>query len=285
MSINLRPATIDDAEACGTICYQAFKDLAETYGMPPSFPSPEIVIERFRESIGHPDMYCVVAEDQNEILGSNLVDERSSIAGIGPVTVNPNVQNRNVGRQMMQHVMDRLTEKNFVGMRLCQATYNVHSFALYAKMGFRTYEIFTTLQGQVLDMQYPFYTVRTATENDLAACDALCLGVHGHDRSGEVLDAISKQVATVVEREGRISGYATSIAFTGHAVAETNEDLMALIGAATEFRGQGILIPARNSDLLGWCLDHGLRVVQLMTLMGTGMYKDPVGVYMPSVIY
>jgi N-acetylglutamate synthase-like GNAT family acetyltransferase len=246
MSINLRPATIDDAEACGTICYQAFADLAEKYGSPPSFPSPQIVGERFRETIGHKNIYCVVAENENEILGSNFIDLRSSIAGIGPITVKPDLQSKNLGRRMMQHVLDRAAEQNVAGVRLCQAAYNVHSFSLYAKLGFRTYELLTTMQGKPLDMAFPGYDVRPATANDLPACDRLCQAIHGHDRSGEVLDAISKQAATVVEREGLITGYATPIAFTGHAVAETNEDLMALIGAAQEFRGQGILIPARN---------------------------------------
>ena len=64
-----------------------------------------------------------------------------------------------------------------------------------------------------------------------------------------------------------------------------DDDLKALIGAAAEFRGQGFLVPARNSELLRWCLDRGLRVVQQMTLMGTGMYKEPAGAYLPSVIY
>ena len=35
----------------------------------------------------------------------------------------------------------------------------------------------------------------------------------------------------------------------------------------------------------GWCLDHGLRVVQLMTLMTMGLYNEPGGAYLPSVLY
>ena len=69
-----------------------------------------------------------------------------------------------------------------------------------------------------------------------------------------------------------------------HAVGETNRDLMALIGAASAFAGPGILA-LRNGALFQWCLGHGLRVVQVMTLMTTGLYNEPAGAYLPSVLY
>ncbi len=36
---------------------------------------------------------------------------------------------------------------------------------------------------------------------------------------------------------------------------------------------------------LAWCLDHGLRIVQLMTLMTLGLYNEPAGAYLPSILY
>ena len=41
--------------------------------------------------------------------------------------------------------------------------------------------------------------------------------------------------ATVVEHEDRLSGYATMIGASGHAVGETTEAVQALIGAAPTF--------------------------------------------------
>jgi hypothetical protein len=94
--------------------------------------------------------------------------------------------------------------------------------------------------------------------------------VHGHDRTGELADAIKDGTAVVVERHERITGYATVLAFFGHAVAETNLDLKAMIASAEAFTGPGIIVPTRNSDLFRWCLENGLRVVQPMTLMTLG---------------
>ena len=61
--------------------------------------------------------------------------------------------------------------------------------------------------------------------------------------------------------------------------------MKALISAAGTFAGTGFLLPTRNGELLRWCLANGLRVVQPMTLMSKGLYSEPAGVFLPSIIY
>jgi hypothetical protein len=156
---------------------------------------------------------------------------------------------------------------------------------LYARLGFDVREAVATLQGASIAAAIPGYSVRTAIEDDLGACDRVCLLVHGHDRSGEVSDAIRQGQAKVVEHDGRISGYTTGIAFFAHTVGETNEDLKALIGDAPEFGGPGFLLPVRNAELFRWCLERGLKVVQVMTLMTIGLYTEPTGAYLPSILF
>jgi hypothetical protein len=156
---------------------------------------------------------------------------------------------------------------------------------LYASLGFKVREGIACVQGVPIGTSLPAYSVRPAQERDLEACDSICRFVHGHDRHGEVLDAVAQGTARVVEHDGRITGYATDLGFFGHAVAETNRDLIALIGTASAFSGPGILLPLRNSQLLHWCLSQRLRVVQLMTLMTRGLYNEPAGAYLPSVLY
>jgi hypothetical protein len=89
----------------------------------------------------------------------------------------------------------------------------------------------------------------------------------------------------VVEEQGRIAGYISSPGFFGHAVAETNADLQALLASVDEFNGPGILVPTRNSELFRWCLENGLRVLYPMTLMTIGLYNEPKGAYLPSISY
>jgi hypothetical protein len=71
----------------------------------------------------------------------------------------------------------------------------------------------------------------------------------------------------------------------GHAVDDTNEELKALIGAAPEFLGPGFLLPSRNWELFRWCLEHGLRVVQPLSLMSIGLYNEPAGAFLPSILF
>ena len=68
-------------------------------------------------------------------------------------------------------------------------------------------------------------------------------------------------------------------------MAETNRDLIALIAAAPEYSGPGFLLPTRNHEVFSWCLDRGLRLVMQMTLMTIGVYNEPRGAYLPTILY
>lgn len=229
--------------------------------------------------------YSVVAEINGQVIGSNFMDERSTIAGIGPITVDPKVQNRQVGRLLMLDTLKRAAEQQHPGVRLVQAAYHNRSLSLYAKLGFQVREPLACFQGSRRDEAIPNHSVRPAAESDQEACNRLCVRVHGHDRAGELRDAIAAGTAVVVDYGGGVSGYATAMGWTGHAVGETNEDLKALIASARVFTGPGILVPTRNGALFRWCLDKGLRVVQVMTLMSLGLYNEPAGAYLPSILY
>jgi GNAT superfamily N-acetyltransferase len=285
MSLSLRRGEAADAAAGGDICYRAFKDIAEAHNFPPDFPGPEAAAGMIGGMIGHPGVFDMVAEVDGRLVGSNFLDERNPIAGIGPVTVDPTVQNEGAGRVLMLSVMQRVQERGYAGVRLVQAGYHARSLALYLRLGFEARELLVCLQGPALGVSFPDYAVRQATPDDLAACNQLCFRTHGLERGGELSDAIAEGGARVVERGGRITGYTTAIAFFGHAVAETNDDLKALIAAAEAFLGPGLLAPARNGELVRWCLSQGLRITQTMTLMSVGLYNDPTGAWLPSVMY
>ena len=285
MNLRLRPGTVEDAKTCGTICYNAFKTIAEAHSFPPDFPSPDVAIGVLTWMLSHPGFYSVVAELDGRIVGSNFLDERSAIAGVGPITIDPSAQNKAVGRRLMEDVHERAARKNFAGVRLLQSAYHTRSLSLYTKLGYDVRETLACLQGPALNVGLPGYTVRTAKETDLAECNLLCRQVHGHDRGGDLLDAIRQGSATAVEHDGRITGYATVVGFFGHAVGETNRDVQALIGAAKEFAGPGFLLPMRNSELFRWCLERGLRVIQPMTLMSRGFYNEPAGAFLPSILF
>jgi len=121
MSLTLRPGRPEDATVCGTICYEAFKTIAEQHNFPTNYPAPEVAIERMVARLTHPGVYAVVAELNGRVVGSNFLDERSAIAGLGPITVAPTVQNRTIGRHLMQDVIERADARHSLGVRLVLA--------------------------------------------------------------------------------------------------------------------------------------------------------------------
>jgi predicted N-acetyltransferase YhbS len=285
MDMRIREAMPTDAEICGRICYDAFKTISEAHGFAPDFPAPEVPTGLLTRMIADPKFYGVVAEIDGRVVGSNFLDERNMIAGIGPITVDQAVQNRAVGRRLMDAVHDRAAAKNFAGVRLIQAGFHTRSLSLYAKLGYDVREHLACMQGNALNITIEGHVVRPAAEADIEACNRVCRQVHGHARDGELRDAIARGNATVVEHDGRVTGYATIVGFFGHAVGETNADVKALIGAAKEFAGPGFLLPTRNGELFRWCLTNGLRVTQPMTLMSRGLYNEPAGAFLPSILY
>ncbi len=281
----LRLGRADDAEQGGRICYEAFRALAAAHNFPPDFASGKIATELVSGLFSHPGFYSVVAEQDGRIVGVNFVDERSRIAGVGPVTIDPELQDSGVGTLLMRDVIDRARAKGFVGTRLLQAAYHNRSLGLYTKLGFDVQEAVVTLQGPPVAEQVPGFVVRAAREDDLKETSRVCRAVHGHDRSVETSEAIQRGSASVVVHNGAIVGYTTGIAYFGHSVAISNHALAALIAAAPEFGGPGFLLPAGNGQLFRWTLARGLRVVQVMTLMTLGLYHQPRGAYLPSILY
>jgi len=284
-TLTIRQAKPEDVAASAKICYEAFYKINTDHGFPPDLPVVERAAGLMSTMFTHPSFYCVVAEDDGRIVGSNCMDERSPIAGIGPITVDPGAQNHGVGRGLMQAVLNRASARNFPGVRLVQAAFHTRSLSLYSTLGFDAREPLSVMQGPAIKKKLEGCLVRAAATEDLDACNRVCMKVHGHDRGGDLADSIAQGTAAVVERHGRITAYCSSLAFFGHAVAETNLDLQALIAAGDAFGGPGILVPTRNAELFRWCLANGLRVVEPMTLMTLGLYNEPAGAYLPSILY
>jgi GNAT superfamily N-acetyltransferase len=281
----VRTATPADADAAGMICYRAFKAIAEQHKFQPDFPDPEAAIGLIRHMVARPDIHGVVVEAAGRVVGSNFLWKDDAVAGVGPITVEPAAQNSGTGRKLMEAVLDHARATGMTSVRLLQAAYHNRSLSLYTKLGFEAREPLSVMQGPALALRIEGCAVRAAHATDVEAANTLCRRIHGHSRSGELRAAIEQGAATVVERASRITGYATGIGFFGHAVTETTEDLQALIAAAPSFPGPGFLLPTRNAALMRWCLAHGLRIVQPMTLMTMGPYQEPQGAYLPSILY
>ncbi len=287
----IRPIEQVDAEICGKIGYEAHKTISSAHGYPSEQPSEEFAIGLIRRLLDNPNSWGVLAERQDKTLGSVFLHKfpPSPVAVIGPLTVHPSVEGGGVGKMLIGAALSQAFKQNHDQVRLVQSPSHIRSFVLYTKSGFALREPLFLLQGQPLTSG-----INTSSSNnvrpvrddgDISLCNELCKVVHGFSRDMELRQAKDQGVATMIERDGAIAGYAAGLGIFGHAVARSNDDLKALIANAPAVLGPGFFAPARNREIINWLLDNGFQIGWPANLMTIGPYKEPPMPFLPSLAY
>jgi len=286
MSVIIREINMNDAEIAGKIGFEAFRGIADKHNFPFDFPSVEAAEGFVKMWISHPQIYGVAAEN-GKFIGSNFLTEFDEIRGVGPITVDTNVQSRGTGRALMEAVIER--GKNAAGIRLVQSAYNTKSMSLYASLGFEVKEPLAQMEGKLTGEISKNVTVRPMKGEDLVECAELHKRVHGFTRTGELSLCLQAFKPFVALREGKIVAYASTVSMwhLNHGVAETESDMRdLLVGASAELSEPvSFLLPTRQASFHRWALHAGLRMVQPLSLMAMGEYHKPNGTWFPSVLY
>jgi predicted N-acetyltransferase YhbS len=284
--VTLRPAEPADVGDCAQIVFDAFGGIHDHHRFQRDFPALEAAAALLNVFIPHPMIWGVVAEIDGRLVGSNFLDERCPIRGVGPITVAPEGQNSGVGRKLMQAVLER--GEGAPGIRLLQDAFHMRSLALYESLGFDVKEGVAVVTGKPRSDPPAGMQVRPLQEGDLGACEALSNKVHGYERTNELRDAMQAFSPFVALRDGRVVAYASAVSFwpMNHGVAESDDDMKGLLlGAAAAIEEPlAFLVPLR-SGLFRSCLEEGLRLVKPMNLMTLGDYQEPRGAWFPSVLY
>ncbi len=290
MEITIRSATEADAQACGRICYEGFRAVTDRHGYPPVFASIEVATRRLAAFLANPSVFGLVAEleGKRRIAGFNFLSERDPVRAIGPIAVDPSLHGSGIGRHLMQAALDRA--RGAPSVRLVQESYNIQSLSLYASLGFDAREVYAVVTGTPAPAALPpDWEVRPLREGDIPACEWLQQHVLGYSRINELRETLAAGAPWAALRDGRLRAYASVPTSwqANHAMAETDEDLQALLLGAARSRPEplALLIPVRRAELFRWCLAQGLRAVRPMTLMSVGKYREPQGAYVPSVLY
>src|SRR5919106_5538355 len=143
--VTLRRVEPGDAEACAQILFDAFGGFHDHHRFPRDFPVLEAAVAMMGMSIPHPSIWGVVAEVDGRLVGSNFLDERDPIRGVGPITVDPAGQNVGAGRRLMEAVIER--GKEAPGIRLLQDGFHMRSLCLYESLGFDVKEPVAVTRG------------------------------------------------------------------------------------------------------------------------------------------
>jgi L-amino acid N-acyltransferase YncA len=285
--VEIRPIRPQDAEQCGEIAHYAYSVAAAAYNLPSERPSPDFSIALMRARLCDPNAYGVLGEDESgQVTGTVFLNTfpPDPVASIGPLSVHPSAED-GVERQLMLAALGEARRRGFKRIRLVQSPEHLRSMARYTKLGFAIREPLVLMQGAPAVSPAGGRTVRAAHYDDGEFCNSVCAAVHGFSRSFEFKMGIRQGTAIVVEKSGRVTGYATGLGFRSHAVAETAGDLKALMAAAPRTIGPGFFVPARNTEVLRWLVDAGCRPVSPATLMTIGPYQEPSGAFLPSIAF
>ncbi|SEN66522.1 Acetyltransferase (GNAT) domain-containing protein [Gemmobacter aquatilis] len=223
----------------------------------------------------------IVARDEiGRVIGSAmwfpLGDE---FAAIGMVITSPRLQENGAGRWLMGHIL------NTVGARGKVLNATRPAYRLYISLGFMPLSPVYQHNGIVGAVAPGPRHARPMTAQDVAAIhglDSIAMGIARPD----VLDRLLPlSTGTVVERDGRVTGFALCRKFgrghvVGPIVAESEEDAIALVAPHAEaMEGSFLRVDTRQPDgpFRQFLIGSGIRHYDTVTRMGLGPVPQATG--------
>lgn len=266
------------------ICYEAFFNVQNRHATHIDIPDVETGQMIISHIANRSDYTGVVATIAGQIIGSNFLLHADEVAGVGPITVNPHLQSRGVGRSLMEWVIDAAQKRGIRQMRLFQEAVNTTSLSLYTSVGFTWRDSATLMQAAPAAIDNP--AIRPLTADDLPSIAALSLRAYGFSRAGDAAQILAAGFpGFALEHNGRLTGYYIASLF-GHACAKTDQDLLALVGHAARHLPPPLSVficPLSREALFSQCLAAGHRTLKVLSYMSYGDYVAPGGAYLPSI--
>lgn len=286
MSIELIPADTKHFADLSRICHLAFDTLHTRHAVHRDVPSEEVGRLIIGGVLHRADYTGVVAVENGRILGSNFLLFADEVCGVGPITVDPGIQSRGVGRLLMQWVIDEARRRRgqHAHVRLFQEAVNTTSLSLYTSLGFRWRDTAALMHPKPAEADDP--TIRPMTTDDLSHVQRISEKHYGFSRAKDIASLLTMQLpAFVRDRNGRIVGYQVATLF-GHAAAETDTDLLAL-AAQTARRIPPpmavVIVPLSQPSLFNSALSSGFRVAKVLNYMSLESFAPLPGPLMPSI--
>jgi len=266
------------------ICHEAFSNLHDRHAIERDVPDIETGMQMIGHIAARSDYTGVVATIDDQIVGSNFLLHGDTVAGVGPITVDPKVQAQGIGRALMQWVIDESQARGIDQLRLFQETLNTTSLSLYSNLGFSWRTSAALMQAQPASTDDP--TIRPLRLQDLDSIKALSVDAYGFSRAVDAAQLLAAQIPGFIrEREGRAVGYLITSLF-GHAGAATDDDLLALIAHAAQQVPPALrlfICPLHRPDFFRRALAAGHRTRKVLSYMSLGQFIEPKGAYLPSI--
>ncbi len=284
MPLELIPLHQHHIPEVARICHEAFSELQDRHAVQRDVPDLDTGMLIISHLASHPECTGVVATIDDKVVGSNFLLHSDPVAGVGPITVDPKVQSRGVGRALMQWVIDESKRRGICQTRLFQEAINTTSLSLYTALGFNWRAAAALMQAHPASTDDP--SIRPLTASDLDSVRSLSFCAYGFSRAEGAAQLLAAQFPGFLrERDGRAVGYFISTLF-GHAGAETEDDLLALIAHAARHVPPAIALficPLNRLHLFRRALTEHHRTIKVLCYMSLGDFTEPAGVYLPSI--
>jgi len=284
MSLELIPLHQEHVPELARICHEAFSALHDRYAIGRDIPDIETGMLIISHVANRPDYTGFVATMDGKLVGSNFLLHGDFVAGIGPLTVDPRYQSRGVGRALMQSVINESERRNISQTRLFQEAINTTSLSLYTSLGFAWRDSAALMQATPASADDP--SIRPLTIDDCVSIKSLSQQSYGFSRAGDAAYLLAAQFPGFLrERDGHEVGYLISSLF-GHASAETEDDLLALIAHAARYVPPPMAVficPLSQPHLFRRALAEGHRTLKVLSYMSLGGFTAPTGSHLPSI--
>lgn len=286
MPLELIPAESSHFEHLSRICHLAFDSLHLRHNVSRDVPSEEVGRLIIGGVLHRPDYIGVVAVEDGRILGSNFLLLADEVCGVGPITVDPTVQAKGVGRKLMQWVIDEARRRRGTAahVRLFQEAVNTTSLSLYTSLGFNWRDSGALMHPKPAEVADP--AVRPMVASDLPHVERLSTVHYGFSRAKDAARLLDMQFpAFVRERGGKVVAYQIATLF-GHASAESNDDLLVLASQTARHIPPPmavVIVPMSQTALFRSALNSRFRVAKVLNYMSLETFRPFSGPSFPSI--
>lgn len=268
----------------GQICFEAFGTLQDRHGVERDFDTAETATMVVGMFASRADFAGFVAMENGQPVGSNFLGASDGVAGVGPITIRPDVQSNGIGRALMLAVMEEAKVRGIPQVRLMQEAINTASLSLYTKLGFDWRESCALMRLAPAPKDDP--RIRPLSAADLDAVEHISARHYHASRRNETAGFLKSGFPGFgLERAGKLVGYYFP-GFLGHGFAETPEELATLVLHSARHAPPPFLkaiVPLGEHALHRELLAKGCRTIKLFNYMTTGEYRAPVGAWIPSI--
>lgn len=286
MSVQLIPARPEHLDDLARICHRAFNTLHERHRVHADVPNEELGRLIIGGVLHRQDYTGVAAVTDGRLIGSNFLLLADEVCGVGPITVDPTVQSRGVGRSLMQWVIEEARRRRGpdADVRLFQEAINTTSLSLYSRLGFRWRDTAALMLPRPAAADDPSF--RPVTAGDLPGIAALSGRRYGSSRASDAAALIAAGLPGFVrERDGQIVAYQIATLF-GHGSADSVMDLLAIASHTARHVPEpmsAVIVPISHPELFHAALAAGFRTVKLLNHMSLGTFRPPPGPTFPSI--